>query len=155
MLPENVHTIVVHCSATGPDRDIGRDEIDLWHRQRGWWGIGYHHVVRRDGTVEPGRPLHVQGAHVRGNNYDTWGICMVGGVGEDGQPEDNFTDAQYQSLRLMIGGYRGYAGKKIKCLGHRDFSPDLNGDGQITKEEWTKACPCFEIADKLKEWGIK
>ena len=75
---ENVKYIVVHCSATKNSIiSIGRDEIDLWHKKRGWgvWtdkgkiSIGYHFVVRRvpngGGMVEQGRPLKYRGAHVR------------------------------------------------------------------------------------------
>lgn len=149
----DVHTAVVHCSATPAAMDIGRDEINEWHLANGWSGIGYHHVIRRDGTVEGGRALSEQGAHVKGHNRNTWGICMVGGVKQDGKtPEDNFTPEQYRSLKSMLTTYRSLA-PGLSIVGHRDCSPDLNGDGQITKDEWVKDCPCFDVRAKLEEWG--
>lgn len=125
--------IVIHCSATPPDADIGRSEIDLWHRKRGWLGVGYHFVVRRDGTIEPGRPHWSVGAHVRGHNTDTIAICYVGGVDERNKPEDNRTEEQKVSLRLIVAGLlHEYPGADV--CGHRDF------------EGVAKACPSFEVA---------
>ena len=65
---DSIRYLVVHCAATPPEMDIGAKEIDLWHRQRGWSGIGYHFVIRRDGRVEAGRPLDRPGAHAQGFN---------------------------------------------------------------------------------------
>jgi N-acetyl-anhydromuramyl-L-alanine amidase AmpD len=140
-----IRKLVVHCAATPPSADIGRKEIDRWHRQRGFLCIGYHYVIRRDGRVEEGRPEEQAGAHVEGHNRDSIGICMVGGLAEDGKtPEDNFTPAQYVSLEAVLRGLRGrYAQADI--LGHRDLSPDRNGDGRVTKNEWLKACPSFDV----------
>ncbi len=106
--------IIIHCSATPPSMDIGAKEIDGWHRARGWLKIGYHKVVRRDGTIEDGRGLWDAGAHAKGYNSRSVGICMVGGVAEKGKrneghgfsrtflPEKNFTDCQWRSLRALI-----------------------------------------------------
>lgn len=74
--------VMVHCSAT-PDVEtgwaakVGVEEIDRWHRDRGWSGVGYHYVIKRDGTVEEGRPLTKSGAHTRGMNHHP-GICWIG-----------------------------------------------------------------------------
>ncbi len=125
--------IVVHCSATPASMDIGVDRIDSWHRDRGWSGCGYHYVIRRDGTVECGRELYSTGAHVRGHNHHALGICLVGGVAEDGGPEDNFTPGQYEALAPLL-----YQLVKLfpdaDVTGHRNF-PNVN-----------KACPCFDAA---------
>ena len=66
-------------------------DIDRWHRERGWLKIGYHYVIKRDGTVETGRELEEVGAHAKGHNAISVGICMVGGLSEDNEPETNFT----------------------------------------------------------------
>ena len=74
--------VMVHCSAT-PDVEsgwasrVGADEIDQWHKDRGWSGIGYHYVIKRDGTIEAGRSLSKSGAHTRGMNKHP-GICWIG-----------------------------------------------------------------------------
>ncbi len=124
--------IVVHCSATRRSMDIGAKEIRKWHKDKGWNDIGYHYVIRRDGSVEKGRKENVIGAHVKGYNKHSIGICMVGGVDGYNDPQDNFTSDQYETLRLLIDGQKEKH-PKAKVLGHRDF-PNVN-----------KACPCFDV----------
>lgn len=139
--------IVIHCSATGPTSDIGADEIDQWHKAKGWSGIGYHAVIRRDGEIEFGRHFDEVGAHVQGQNARSVGICMVGGVDAEGNAENNFTEDQFESLDLLVAMLRR-AYPTAEVLGHRDLSPDLDGDGIIEKNEWLKECPSFSV----KEW---
>jgi len=142
--------LVVHCSATTPKMDWGRAEIEKTHRQRGFLTIGYHYVIKRDGTVEKGRPDDTIGAHVEGYNARSLGICMIGGIGTDGKtPEDNFTAAQYRALVHTLKSLR-HAYPAAFIRGHRDLSPDLNGDRRITPNEWLKACPCFDVAAFVK-----
>jgi len=144
--------IVVHCSATPSTSDIGVDEIDDWHKQRGWSGIGYHAVIRRDGEIEFGRHFDEVGAHVKGQNYRSVGVCMVGGVDDQGDAEDNFTDEQYESLvAILVTLERAYPFAEI--LGHRDLSPDLDGDGIIEEHEWLKDCPCFDVREWRNSYG--
>ena len=71
---------MVHCAYTTATMDIGAKDIDRWHREKGWLGCGYHKVIRRDGTVEDGRPMNKAGAHVRGINRQSIGICLAGGM---------------------------------------------------------------------------
>lgn len=145
-----IKKLVVHCSATPATSDIGRREIDRWHRARGFLRIGYHYVIRRDGSVEEGRPEADPGAHVEGHNKDSIGICMVGGVAADGKKgEDNFTPAQYTSLHAVLRGLHGRY-PQAAVMGHRDLSPDRNGDGRITRNEWMKECPSFDVGEWLK-----
>ncbi|AZD21246.1 N-acetylmuramoyl-L-alanine amidase [Pseudomonas chlororaphis subsp. aurantiaca] len=115
--------IVVHCSATGPKSDIGKREITQWHLKRGFVTIGYHYVIRRDGSIETGRRETEIGAHVAGHNSNSVGVCMVGGVDAQGKPADNFTEVQYDSLRLLLGHLTTRYGS-AKVVGHRDLSPD-------------------------------
>ena len=137
--------IVVHCSATQPDSDIGVDEIRDWHVNQNKWGdVGYHAVIRRDGEIEFGRHFDEAGAHVKGQNFRSVGVCLVGGVDADGNPENNFTQNQFESLTILLDMLeRAYPLAKI--LGHRDLSPDLDGDGVVEKHEWRKDCPCFDV----------
>ena len=74
---------------------------------------------------------------------------MVGGVDNQGNAEDNYTDAQYTSLVSLLHVMElAYPGSEI--LGHRDLSPDSNGDGIIDKRDWLKECPCFDVREWVK-----
>jgi N-acetylmuramoyl-L-alanine amidase len=130
--------ITVHCSATKPSVYVDRAVIDRWHRAKGWLGIGYHFVIKRDGIVEAGRPLDKVGAHVERHNVGNIGICMAGGLKEsDGSPEDNFTHEQYHALALLLQALTAQHGiSQDHILGHRDW-PNV-----------AKACPCFDV----KSW---
>ena len=140
MKKNSVDYIAVHCSATKPDSDIGVNTIRDWHvKGRGWRDIGYNYVIRRDGTVEGGRDLdndgdHFEeiGAHVRGYNSKSIGICLVGGIDYKGNPDANFTKSQYKSLEELIIKILKKS-PKAKIQGHRDF-PNVN-----------KACPSFDV----------
>lgn len=117
--------IVLHYSATPALMDVGAEEIRRWHLERGFADIGYHYVVRLDGTLERGRPLDVAGAHCKGHNAETVGVCYVGGGdGLDTRtPEQRETlDALISALRLLFGplpvyGHREMKGAATLCPG--------------------------------------
>lgn len=137
---ETTDFIAIHCSATSDKMNIGAADIDKWHRKNGWACIGYHYVIRRDGTVEEGRDEAVVGAHVANWNHNSIGICMVGGVDANdvSKAKNNFTEAQFASLkRLLVDLKTRYP--KAKIQGHRDF-PNVK-----------KACPSFDVAAWLKQ----
>lgn len=140
-----VRLLVVHCSATPAARDIGVAQIRAMHRQRGFNDAGYHYVVRRGGAVEKGRPETVMGAHVQGHNDGSIGICLVGGVKPDMTAETNFTPAQFEALETLLRELKARYPKARIC-GHRDLSPDRNGNGKVEKGEWVKDCPTFDVA---------
>lgn len=135
-----VHTAIIHCAYTPPEMDIGAAEIDVWHRERGFSGIGYHHVVRRSGATEAGRALNRQGAHCKGHNKGTWGVCLVGGKSRGGECEDNFTSQQFMSLLSILRVYRGI-NSKLEIVGHNHFAPD-------------RGCPCFDWQEWLYRVGL-
>ena len=123
-----IELIVVHCSATREGTDVTIDDIRQWHRKRGFRDVGYHFVVYRDGTVAKGRPLEQVGAHVKGYNRHSVGICYIGGLSAIGEIKDTRTDAQKVALRELLKDLkRRYP--KARICGHRDLSPDRNGDG--------------------------
>lgn len=146
-----VKLIVIHCSATREGSDITASDIDQMHAARGFSGIGYHRFVRLDGTIERGRPDSVPGAHVKGHNFDSIAICYAGGLAADGKtPKDTRTPAQKASLGRLVDEYRALHPRARVC-GHRDLSPDRDGDGVVRSHEWIKACPCFDVARWLGE----
>lgn len=144
-----INLILVHCSATSPQMDVGVREIRSWHtlpppKGNGWADIGYHYVIRRDGTVEPGRPLAKAGAHAAGYNANSIGVCLVGGVdtgGKGGRAVNNFTAAQFKSLkRLLVQLQKDFPDAK-RILGHRDVQPG-------------KECPSFSMREWLAANGF-
>lgn len=129
--PEAVRFLVVHCSATPAKVFVDRAVIDRWHRERGWLGIGYHYVIKRDGLVEYGRGITEVGAHVEGRNHESIGICMAGGMdAANKNPEDNFTPEQFIALKGLLKGLLTDF-PKAEIVGHRDLNPG-------------KACPSFD-----------
>lgn len=121
----NITHIVLHYSATYEDQNLTAKDIDKMHKQRGWKGIGYHYVIRRDGVVEKGRPDNMVGAHVAGQNSGKIGICAIGGVDRATGPDkgvDNRTPDQIASqislIKTLLAKYT-----KAKVVGHRDLAP--------------------------------
>ncbi len=125
-----INLIIIHCSATPAGRAFTAADIDRWHRQRGFSCIGYHYIVRLDGTVECGRPESQTGAHCHGHNTGSIGICYIGGLDTDGRtPMDTRTPAQRQALLTLLRHLRRrYPSAAIRS--HSDFA--------------AKACPCFD-----------
>ncbi len=121
-----INELVIHCSDTPAGRDDDASDIRHWHKARGWKDIGYHYVILLDGTIQSGRPVEETGAHVKGHNLNSIGICYIGG----GNNEDTRTEEQKESLELLLRTLkRMYWNAEI--LGHRDFSGV------------SKSCPCF------------
>ena len=121
-----IHTIVIHYSATFPSQDIGVKEIRQWHQDRGWRDVGYHWVIRRNGTLEEGRPENQNGAHVRGHNSGTIGICWVGGLDEASGPNAgvwNATPAQEATMVQLIRDIQKRHPKAKRVIGHKDLVP--------------------------------
>lgn len=130
-----IKQVIVHCSYTPPGMDIGAAEIREWHtlpepKGRGWRDIGYHVVIRRDGTIETGRPFFEIGAHCKGQNLDSIGVVLVGGMSEDKTPVFNFTEAQMVALST----YLGYLSSVIPGL-------EIHGHNWYSQKE----CPCFDV----------
>lgn len=131
----SIKEIIVHCTATKALPHINVNDVRRWHMERGFSDIGYHYLVLVDGSIEVGRPLSIAGAHCKGHNAHSIGICYVGGVNAKSVPADTRTPAQREALRnLLISLKRQFPQAVI--YGHRDFA--------------AKACPCF---DATKEYA--
>lgn len=174
----SINLIVVHCSATASGQHIDRagknaaQVIDDWHQARNFQrvafakanhnphlhAIGYHYVIDIDGTILTGRSLNETGAHAQGFNRMSIGICLVGGAEREGR----FTPAQWKALatrtrslaarfNIPLAMPKRLDNQTIRdgVCGHRDLSPDRNGNGLIEPFEWLKTCPGFSIENWL------
>ena len=125
-----IDEIIIHCTATIEGKDFRAKDIDKWHKQRGWKGIGYHYVIDLDGTIEKGRPESEIGAHTVGHNRYSIGVVYVGGLDKNGKPKDTRTEEQKEALleilRQLLSKY-----PKATIHGHNEFAK--------------KACPCFDV----------
>ncbi len=133
---EDTEYFIIHCAATTKSMDIGANEIHKWHLARGWAGIGYHYVVRRNGIIEEGRPVDTVGAHCKGENSHSIGICMVGGSKkENGKmvTDNNFTEDQFHSLSFLID-HLDTLYENCEVRGHSFFNPN-------------KDCPSFNVTN--------
>lgn len=161
----SIDLIVVHCSATPSGKPLGGGlgdrrvtapmVIDRWHAERGFARrpdavrahaphlphIGYHYVIDLDGRIESGRRLREVGAHVAGHNARSAGICLIGGAEAQGR----YTPRQWASLRGLVQALLNQV-PHARVVGHRDLSPDKNGDGRITSVDWLKTCPGFDVS---------
>jgi N-acetyl-anhydromuramyl-L-alanine amidase AmpD len=137
-----IDTIIIHCSATKPSQNVPIETIKKWHvEERGWSDIGYHYYITRDGVLHQGRPIERPGAHAKGHNKTSIGICYEGGLDEDGNPEDNRTKEQIYTIVSLIKGLKSdYEAEKI--IGHRDL-PRVS-----------KACPSFDVATFIKDFNL-
>lgn len=131
--------IIVHCSANKAGSALRMADIDGYHRSLGWIGCGYHYVIPTDGTIEPGRPEEMVGAHCKNHNRHSIGVCYIGGLSKDGQPTDTRTEAQRLALRRLLEDlHRRYPQALI--VGHQDLEPN-------------KACPCFNAVAEY--WDLQ
>lgn len=132
--------IIIHCSATPEGREVTVEDIDRWHKQRGWKGIGYHYVIYLDGTVHRGRPEEQIGAHCTLHNACSIGICYIGGIAKEGKkstPKDTRTPEQKEALI-----------KLLQDLAERYPEATVHGHNEFA----AKDCPCFDVQ---KEFDYK
>lgn len=124
-----IKEIIVHCSATKEGKKFTASDITRWHKERGFATIGYHYVVLLDGTIETGRAESIMGAHCKGYNANSIGVCYIGGLDANGQPKDTRTDVQKIALLALIKRLKEEY-PKAKVYPHYKFA--------------NKACPCFD-----------
>lgn len=136
----HIKEIILHCSATPEGRDIKAKDIDLWHRRRGFISIGYHYVIDLDGTIEKGRDIKLNGAHCKGHNSNSIGICYVGGCDKKMYAKDTRTPQQRESLIKLVHQLLDEYGLTLDAVyAHYQFAS-------------YKACPSFKIEDFKTEF---
>lgn len=150
LIMRKIDSIIIHCSATKMGMDFSALDIDGWHRSRGFDCIGYHYVIRPDGKIEKGRNIALAGAHCAGWNACSIGICYIGGLDANGKPADTRTNAQKRVLYQLIQELQREYPSIHRVLGHRDTSPDKNGNGVVEPFEYVKVCPCFDVREFLR-----
>ena len=125
-----IDKIIIHCSATLPGQRVDVETITRWHKQRGFKTIGYHFFIDRSGTIHAGRPLEQQGAHCKGQNARSIGICYEGGLNKEGKPYDTRTILQRIAMKELVAQLQERF-TEATVHGHREFA--------------NKACPCFDV----------
>lgn len=157
-----IDEIIIHCSATKEGKEVSSDSIDRTHKGRKFSSyisggqahyIGYHFIIHLDGTIEECRPIAKMGCHASGHNARSVGICYIGGLDPrdtNGKMiKDTRTPAQKYALIKLIKDLKSRFPTIKRVIGHRDTSPDKNGNGIIEPFEFIKGCPCF---DAIKEY---
>lgn len=139
-----INEIIIHCTATREGKNYTVDDIRRMHIARGFSDIGYHYLIYIDGSVHTGRDINIVGAHCTNHNAHSIGISYVGGLDSSGKTKDTRTTLQKESLVKLIKQLKSLY-PTAKVIGHRDTSPDLNGNGLVEPNEWIKACPCFDV----------
>ena len=132
--------IVIHCTQTPADMDFGVDKVTTWHKNRGFDTIGYHYLIKRDGTLEAGRDEDLVGAHAVQVNGTSIGVALVGGGNVDMGWENNFLPEQFDTLKQIISRLKeDYDITKI--IGHYQVDDK-------------KKCPSFDVPKWLEENGL-
>lgn len=129
-----IDKIIIHCSATPEGKSFTVADIDRWHRDRGWQGIGYHYVIYLDGSTHKGRSEEIIGAHCFGQNAHSIGICYIGGLDASGKAKDTRTPAQKKALHELVSDLKTRY-PEATVHGHNEFA--------------NKDCPCFDVKNEF------
>jgi len=133
----SINCVILHCSATGPSTTLAA--IRKYHKQVNKWSdIGYHIVIENDGRIGWGRDVNKAGAHCKGHNASSIGICMVGGTDGSGKRHP-FSKEQFKALKIVLEGLFLTYGK-MPIVGHNLYS--------------SKSCPCFDWETWVKKEGL-
>jgi N-acetyl-anhydromuramyl-L-alanine amidase AmpD len=126
-----ISAIIIHCSDTDIESHDNVEVIRRWHLGRGWSDIGYHYFIQQSGNLQFGRPLRKVGAHVKGHNRHTVGICLSG--------RNKFSEAQFTTLKKIIRNLLDILDlKKENVFAHNHF-------------DYNKTCPNFDVQEILKD----
>lgn len=131
-----IQRIVIHCTATKPGQDVDIEQVRKWHVDGNKWSdVGYHYLVKLDGTIQPGRAVSVMGAGVKGHNRDTVHVAYVGGCDDSGKPFNTLNDDQRAAIYQVCTSLVRVFGPLL-VIGHNDLTDE-------------KACPSFKVTTEL------
>jgi N-acetylmuramoyl-L-alanine amidase len=133
LVAKKIKLLVVHCSNTPDKKNLGASDIHKMHLGFGWDGIGYHKIIKKDGSIEYGRPEFWVGAHVYGKNEISLGVCLIG--------TNNFTEKQFFSLNKVLYDW------KIKY-------PQAVIKGHNETIKTNKTCPNFNVYEWCKNRNL-
>lgn len=132
-MSRKIDILVLHCSDSDYKKHDDVETLREWHLQRGFSDIGYHYIITKDGVVHPGRAEEVVGAHVKGHNANSIGICLTG--------RHEFTAKQFLSLENLCKSLcEKYELQKSDILAHCQFDS-------------RKTCPNFPYTEIIAAWG--
>lgn len=121
VIDRDIKYLIIHCAFTKKSMDINAEDIDRWHKAKGWREIGYNYFIKFDGTIQKGRSLRFTGAHTLGHNHDSIAICLEGGMSEQGKSVDTLTVDQWKSItRIYLEAVKHYP--NIILAGHNQFN---------------------------------
>lgn len=133
-----INEIIIHCTGTVPSTGTTVEAVRKYHKEHnGWKDIGYHYLIYLDGSIHQGRPIDQVGAHCKGHNTGTIGICYVGGVDAKNNPKDTRTEAQVFALRKLVNALKTTFPTIKKVSGHNQYS--------------SKPCPCFDVRKEFSK----
>ena len=116
---DDTSRIVIHHTGNPTDDDLSAEQLHRSHQNLGWSGVGYHFIVRKDGSIELGRPVECVGAHAEGFNYCSIGIHVCGNF-DMAEP----TEAQINALPMLLADIcdaYGLTANDSIVMGHRDL----------------------------------
>jgi N-acetylmuramoyl-L-alanine amidase len=132
----SIKEIIIHCSATREEQQVSVDTIRDWHLAKGWNNIGYHFYIDLNGIINKGRDIDKIGAHCKGHNRNSIGICYCGGVETDGKtPKDTRTQEQKDSLLHVLKTLKAMYPEAV-IYSHNEFA--------------NKACPSFDATGEYE-----
>lgn len=142
-----IDSIIIHCSATPEGKHFTAADIRRWHKAQGWSDIGYHYVILLDGTVQEGRPIEQPGAHCKGMNDRSIGICYIGGLASDGKtPKDTRTTAQKASMHALVEKLANRYGLTASQIhGHNEYAAKACPSFNVRREVWLLLACCMSI----------
>ena len=136
---QKTDTIVIHCTQTPADMDVDVEKVTQWHKDRGFDTIGYHYLIKRDGTLQVGRDEDVTGAHAVQVNGTSIGVALVGGGTVDMGWENNFLPEQFETLKSILLKLKDKY--KIKTIVNDTIN--LDGDWSFGSD-----CLCYDILNE-------
>lgn len=140
--------IAVHCTAGSQKQTI--NDLKVEFKKKGWKYPGYHYVISPDGTITLLLDESLVSNGVKGYNSNLINVAYIGGIDSNGKAVDNRTETQKASLLSLLRHlHKKYPSAVIQ--GHRDFSPDTNGNGIVDQRERIKECPCFDAKVEYKD----
>ena len=143
-----IERIFVHCTAGSQKQTI--EDLKAEFKAKGWKHSGYHYVVLPSGRIEQMLPEEEVSNGVQGYNSTSINVAYIGGIDRNGKAVDNRTSEQKKSLVDLLKQLRQRY-PKARIMGHRDISPDKNGNGIIDPWERIKECPCFDAITEYKD----